>query len=224
MQRDLDLARQILFDLEAHGAETSLTNLHPSNLGEPRASQELDDRVRYHLRLLVDAGLVKEVERTTAGVPSVRLTNSGHELLELARSEPNWREAKRICRERTGGLSLAVVRTLLVKWAVQSTAGQYDSPYGQSAGRRYRRPVARSYRETPPLVSSVWEQEVDESAPGWRLAGHRPTRDGATGYRPDYRETFAWTDASDTRPRFVEEGYYRAPAEEIGVTLPIYVV
>jgi hypothetical protein len=214
MQRDLDLARQILFDLEAHGPETSLTNLRLNQLGEPRANNELDERVRYHLRLLVDAGLVKEVERTTAGVPSVRLTNSGHELVELARSESNWREAKRICRERTGGLSLAVVRTLLVKWAVQATAGEYDVP----AGRRYRRPV-RSYRETPPLVSSVWEQEIDESAPGWRLAGHRPA-----GYRPDYRETFAWTDASDTRPRYVEEGYYRAPAEEIGVTLPIYVV
>lgn len=221
MQRDLDLARQILFDLEAHGSETSLTNLRLNQLGEPRATNELDERVRYHLRLLVDAGLVKEVERTTAGVPSVRLTNAGHELLELARSEPNWREAKRICRERTGGLSLAVVRTLLVKWAVQATAGQYEGryegTYDAPAGRRYRRPV-RSYRETPPLVSSVWEQE-DESVPGWRLAGHRPT-----GYRPDYRETFAWTDASDTRPRYVEEGYYRAPAEEIGVTLPIYVV
>ena len=104
MQRDLDLARQILFDLEAHGPETSLANLRPHQLGEPRSNNELDERVRYHLRLLVDAGLVKEVERTTAGVASVRLTNSGHELLELARSEPNWREAKRICRERTGGL------------------------------------------------------------------------------------------------------------------------
>lgn len=123
MKRDLDLARQLLLDIEARGADCSVSVLHPGSLresanGTTSHSFEIDERVRYHLRLLIDGGFLKEVDRTTTGVPCVRLTYEGCELLELARHESLWREAKWLCQERTGGESLTVIRTFLVRLAV----------------------------------------------------------------------------------------------------------
>lgn len=129
MKRDLDLARQLLLDIEARGADCSVSALHtgtysrPGTNGEPHAplastNHEIDERIRYHLRLLIDGGFLKEVDRTTAGIPCVRLTHEGHEVLELARHEPLWREAQWLCQERTGGNSLTVIRTFLVRLAV----------------------------------------------------------------------------------------------------------
>jgi len=111
MKRDIDLARQLLLDIESRGSDCSVSVLRT----EP--NHESEERVRYHLRLLIDAGLLKEIDRTSAGIPCVRLTHDGHELLELSRRESLWREAKGICRERLGGLSLSVIRQLLVRLA-----------------------------------------------------------------------------------------------------------
>ncbi len=133
MKRDLDLARQLLLDIEARGADCSVSALHTNTNGRTGANHDyahhdyvgpastnhdVDERVRYHLRLLIDGGFLKEVDRTTVGVPCVRLTHEGCELLELARHEPLWREAKWLCEERTGGQSLTVIRTFLVRLAV----------------------------------------------------------------------------------------------------------
>lgn len=112
MKRDIDLARQLLADIENRGADCSVSVLRSG------PNQDAEERIRYHLRLLIDGGFLKEIDRTTAGVPCVRLTHDGHELLELSRSEGRWREAKWICQERTGGLSLTVIRNVLVRLAV----------------------------------------------------------------------------------------------------------
>ena len=126
MKRDLDLARQLLLDIEARDADCSVSVLRTtlprettngSANGFERNSFEIDERIRYHLRLLIDGGYLREVDRTTAGVPCVRLTHDGHELIELSRHEELWNEAKCICQERTGGLSLTVIRTFLVRLA-----------------------------------------------------------------------------------------------------------
>lgn len=127
MKRDLDLARQLLLDIEARDADCSVAVLRPlssrsatngsaSHNYDPN-SFEVDERIRYHLRLLIDGGYLREVDRTTAGVPCVRLTHDGCELLELSRSESLWREAKWLCQERTGGESLTVIRTFLLRLA-----------------------------------------------------------------------------------------------------------
>ena len=112
MKRDVDLCRQLLIDIEGHGADCSLSALRTG------LAPDAEERIRYHLRLLIDAGFVKEVDRTSAGVPCVRLTNSGQEFLELSRGDARWREAKWIVQEQSGGLSLTVIRALLTKWAV----------------------------------------------------------------------------------------------------------
>jgi hypothetical protein len=116
MKRDVDLCRQLLMDLENQGPHRLLTTLRCDEV--PEANQRID----HHLRLLIDAGFVKETERTGSGVPCVRLTHSGQELIELTGNENRWREAKWIVQQQTGGLSLTVLMALLTKWAVDGTA------------------------------------------------------------------------------------------------------
>ncbi len=131
MKRDLDLARQLLLDIENRGTDCSVSVLRTES------NHQSEEQVRYHLRLLIDAGLLKEIDRTSAGIPCVRLTHDGHELLELARSENRWREAKYACQDRLGGLSLSVIRGILLRWAVAATA---------RLPRYYRAPVSRRLR------------------------------------------------------------------------------
>lgn len=125
MKRDLDLARQLLLDIEARDADCSVSVLSPAlpreaTNGSAAHRFDVDERIRYHLRLLIDGGYLREVDRTTAGVPCVRLTHDGHELIELARREELWREAKWLCEDRTGGLSLTVIRTFLLRLATDT--------------------------------------------------------------------------------------------------------
>ncbi len=160
MKRDLDLARQLLLDIEARGADCSVSALHPSTNswpgtnGESHSSHDIEERIRYHLRLLIDGGFLKEVDRTTAGVPCVRLTHDGHELLELARHEPLWREAQWLCQERTGGESLTVIRIFLVRLAV-GPSGYLPRERGGFVTRRPRYLAHPEERPTPNGVRYV---------------------------------------------------------------------
>ena len=130
MKRDLDLVRQLLLDIENQGADCSMSVLRCG------PDHEVQERIRYHLRLLIDADLLKEVDRTSTGVPCVRLTHQGHELLDLARSDSRWNEAKWFCQQRIGGLSLTLIRNILTRFAL--------------GGHRQRRPyVSRRLRFEP---------------------------------------------------------------------------
>lgn len=112
MKRDLDLARQLLLNIENRGTDCSVSVLRSG------PEHETDERIRHHLRLLIDAGLLKEIDRTSSGIPCVRMTHDGHELIELARHESRWSEAKWVCQDRIGGLSLSVIRSILLRWAI----------------------------------------------------------------------------------------------------------
>ncbi|MEM6799157.1 MAG: DUF2513 domain-containing protein [Planctomycetota bacterium] len=214
MKRDIDLARQLLFDIESEGQDCSITRLRNGVVPETVAA-ESSDRIRYHLRLLIDAGLVKEVDRTTAGTPCVRLTNAGHELLELARSDSRWRDAKQYTRDSTGGLSLTVIRAVLTKWAVEGVATRrYRTP------RRVYRPYYHrveprrryyDYREPAAVRDPLFDDEE------LRLVRTRP----------DYRERFDVADTYDRETAAAEERYDYTPEPvdgEVGVSLPIYLV
>jgi hypothetical protein len=171
MKRDIDLARQLLLDIEARGADCSVSVLRSD------ANHDVEERVRYHLRLLVDAGLLKEIDRTASGVPCLRLTNDGHELIELARSEGRWRDAKLCCQERTGGLALTVVRAILLEWALASRP-------------RYRR------RYAPTSADSLFV-----SRPRRRYLPSSPEdASDFDAYRPDYAEDW---DFADEQVRYV---------------------
>jgi hypothetical protein len=210
MKRDVDLCRQLLLDIENHGTDCSLSALRNG------LAQEADERIRYHLRLLIDASFLKEIDRTSAGVPCVRITNSGQEFIELIRGEARWREAKWLVHEQSGGLSLTVLRALLTKWAVD----------GVTRGERYRRtqrPYRPYYVRTEPL----------RYEPTYRIDSYRVDREPTweeenelrlMRSRPDYRERFEYPDH-----QYVERNGY-APYDVVlhdaplGVTLPVSLV
>lgn len=209
MRRDVDLERQLLLDVEAHGAECPVAAL----TGD--ATEPAHERVRHHVRLLIDAGLLKDVDHKSS---AVRLTSAGHELLELARSDVRWREAKYFVRETTGGLSLTVLRAVLTKWAVES------------ASRLERRPRRRVYR---PVYA------YDAPRRPWGYYGDRDSvlsddRAGFVRTWPDYRERsergerFEWRDPAerDDYYRYTEacDGPPEPEAPNVGVSLPIYMV
>lgn len=231
MKRDLDLARQLLFDIEAQGANCALSTLRAG------VTESADECVRYHLRLLIDAQFVKEIDRTNSGVPCVRLTNSGHELLELARSDARWHDACRCVAETTGGESLTVIRALLVKWAVDSASRPERPVY-----RRYRpvyhrieRPRRWGYFGNRDLADDAYADgtrvEVVRSRPERRV--RRDYVDYRVDYRNEprgsYRERFDWRDAYDYEvygPRGIDPADYDRTLDEtaVGVSLPVYMV
>jgi len=158
MKRDIDLARQLLLDIENRGADCSVSVLRPG------ANHDAEERVRYHLRLLIDAGLLKEIDRTAGGVPCIRLTDAGHETIELVRSEARWRDAKWACQERTGGQSLMIIRNILVRWALDAARlpprRRYASvPAALVEGRYHGR---RSAYRFEPYVDSDADGPTDE--------------------------------------------------------------
>jgi hypothetical protein len=209
MRRDVDLMRQLLFDIERHGIDCSIDALRN---GSP---QDTDERTRFHVRLLVDAGLAKETDRTAATVSCVRLTNAGYEFLDLCRSGARWREAKWVVEEQTGGVSLSVLRAVLTKWAVEGIA---RSDRHRRWRRSYRRHFYRgeptyrvdSYRyEREPLVE---EEPVDFVRP-----------------RADYRERPPGIHASwcpEPAERWAEDHRFEADLAEgsFGVTLPVSMI
>lgn len=168
MKRDVDLIRQLLFDIERQGAECSLEALRNG------ATPEIDERLRYHVRLLIDAGLAQQTDSTSSGHPCVRLTNAGHELIDLCRGEPRWREAKWIVQEQTGGLSLSVLRAVLTKWAAEGISRSERRRRWRRADRPYYDRVY--YRDEPiyRVESYRYEREPEFEEEPIRLV--RPRR------------------------------------------------
>ena len=179
MKRDLDLARQLLLDIENRGTDCSVSVLRSD------ANYQSEELVRYHLRLLIDADLLKEIDRTSGGIPCVRLTHEGHELLELARNEPRWREAKYACQQRIGGLSLSVIRETLLRWGVVATT---------RLPRYHRAPLARRVRYEADLPRERTAYRVEPYRTSERLLDRELLEDEPVRYvnvRPEldaYRE------------------------------------
>ncbi|MEO0530116.1 MAG: DUF2513 domain-containing protein [Planctomycetota bacterium] len=241
MKRDLDLCRQLLADIEGHGPDCAVTALRPGVSGEAA------ETVHYHVRLLIDAGMVKEVEASSGGVPCVRLTNAGHEMLELSHSEARWREAKWVVGERTGTQSLTVIRSVLARWAYEAAArGDVRPLRPVYRSRPYVAPYRTGYHRVEPRyrferdVTPVEEPRLATTATrtpysylerfDWRDAGERDTFYRDSLYRdPLYRDGL-YRDPLHREPVYADT-YYRngfardwADAELDGVTLPTHVV
>jgi hypothetical protein len=148
MKRDINLMRQLLLDIENRGADCSVSVLRTG------PDKQREERNRYHLRLLIDAGLLKEIDRTTDGIPCVRLTHQGHELLELTRDESIWQDALWTCQDRTDSLSLTVIQEIL----------------SSRATRRARQPLVRRHRPYP-----ISGYRLEPSHRPYR--GEQPTRE-----------------------------------------------
>ena len=126
---------------------TSRCDLPARSVASRSAGHESDERIRYHLQLAVDAGWVAEVGRSVAGPHGVRLTNAGHDFIEVARDDCRWRTAKVVVIEETGGQSLAMMRALLTKWAWRTVVRSERIGRLRRPRPGVRSPRVRSYVE-----------------------------------------------------------------------------
>jgi hypothetical protein len=94
---------------------------------EPPAESERQ-KIGYHLRLMLEAGLIDGVEMQEGQLdgellwfltPVPRLTWADHEFLDAARNDTVWNEAKQRAGRAIGTVSFAVLSQLLVQLAKQ---------------------------------------------------------------------------------------------------------
>jgi len=122
MKRDMDLCRKILQFIEDKVSHVEvLYTVDIDALGP--GSEISQNTVNYHVRLLVDAGLIDSKGVVRGGTPLVRgLTWAGHEFVEKTRDQGLWEKAKQIAKEKSGGLALEILSPLLtdlIKQAVK---------------------------------------------------------------------------------------------------------
>jgi hypothetical protein len=112
MKRDMDLARKILLELEQAPSFNQIVEL--KGIFKENYSK---DQVYYHVMLLAQAGLIDANEggsfQESRWFP-LHLTWEGHDFLEAAKDNARWQKAKKIMREKGGGIVFEVLKTLLV--------------------------------------------------------------------------------------------------------------
>ncbi|NLF00833.1 MAG: DUF2513 domain-containing protein [Anaerolineales bacterium] len=111
MKRDMDLVRRILLAVE-ESQDPTVSYLELD--GWSRAE------IGYHMELLVEAGYLLGTVTHSKNGPAhyyvQRLTWDGHEFLDLARNQTVWKEAKTSFMEKGAGLSLDVLKAVLVEF------------------------------------------------------------------------------------------------------------
>jgi DNA-binding transcriptional ArsR family regulator len=114
MKRDIDLARQILLAIEEN------PDADGNGCVDVQVKGHDERNISYHIMLLSEAGLVEARDASDSeGLcwMAMRLTHDGHEFLDTSREEGIWQKAKKAVAEKAGGVSLDVIKALLVKWS-----------------------------------------------------------------------------------------------------------
>jgi hypothetical protein len=112
MKRDMDLIRQILLKIEEHPYDLDWVELELEGYS-PR-------EISYHVMLLAQASLIEADNLSTFGDPqweAKSLTWQGHEFLEAAKDESRWNKAKKLVKEKGGGMIFEVLKTSLIELA-----------------------------------------------------------------------------------------------------------
>ena|SRR6266436_6058713 len=112
MKRDMDLARQILQQIEEKSE------------GLKRVTLDLPDHapeeIHYHLKLLKEAGLIEAVDCTTGAglcfIP-IRLTWQGNEFLDAIKNETVWNKVKGTVKEKGGAIPFEILKALAMQAA-----------------------------------------------------------------------------------------------------------
>jgi hypothetical protein len=113
MKRDWDLIRAILMAVEAEPAGRTVT---ASDVRTDATAHS----VRFHIRLLNEAGLLVAAVDTDGGFDSPRyadidrLTWEGYELLDAVRDDRAWQQVKATALSKGGGLTFEVLKALAV--------------------------------------------------------------------------------------------------------------
>jgi len=116
MKRDMDLIRKLLLYFEERASFAVERN--------PKIEGCDEREIGYQLLLMAQANLiVYEASRSSTNperliaVYPFGLSWEGHEFLDAARDDTMWKKAKDAVLNATGGLSLAVLKALLVHYA-----------------------------------------------------------------------------------------------------------
>ena len=112
MKRDMEIVRKILLAIEetAHGFAGRDFKLEGYT----------DEKVRYHVYIMMEAGLLCGAKTTHQGSQSPQaiprsLTWAGHEFLDAARDDTRWAKVMEEVKNFGGAVTIAVLTELLVR-------------------------------------------------------------------------------------------------------------
>lgn len=109
MKRDMDVARRILFAIEAdEGIPIAAVNLDLDGVSPVQLS--------YHVQLLDEAGLIQATNFTSStgyAWKAHRLTWAGHEFLDNVRDDTRWKTVKMHALNTSGSLSLGALQAAI---------------------------------------------------------------------------------------------------------------
>jgi hypothetical protein len=116
MKREMDLIRLLLLQVESGEKPEAM-------------SDYTEEQILYHCELAIEAGLLDgQVARGAQGgvrAASLRkLTWSGHEFLDAARSETIWNQAKETVKKAGGSWTMEGLKLVLFEFVKQSLIGQ----------------------------------------------------------------------------------------------------
>ena len=124
MNRDLDLVRDILSEVERQPRFAQSSGLKKA-LGNAEYS---GDQVDYHLKLLVQAGLI-EASTEVTGVNDayrqwlrIELTWEGHDFHEASRDDSRWNTAKEVVVNKAGGMIFEILKKVLMDRAIEAVS------------------------------------------------------------------------------------------------------
>lgn len=122
MKRDMDLVRKILLHIEANQDGKI-------NLDIPDYSR---DEIYLHVQLMKEGGLVEASivpnpdgrEHRILACVVRKLTWEGHDFLDAARDDTLWEQAKKLYKEKAGGLVFDSLKECLLRLAKSSLANE----------------------------------------------------------------------------------------------------
>lgn len=121
MKRDMDLCRRVLLHIE--GMPSGIRTIDLEDLQDPPSGLD-QETLDNHVKLLCNAGFVHSTSSYRRGAPLVKgLTWNGHEFLDKSRDDNLWCKAKKIVVEKTGGLAVEALSSVLSELIKKATAG-----------------------------------------------------------------------------------------------------
>ncbi|MEX1027549.1 MAG: DUF2513 domain-containing protein [Candidatus Paceibacterota bacterium] len=119
MQRDMELIRQIAFEIEQATGDTLSTKIEIEGHSA--------EAIRYHCALMHEAGLIKaeptaNLRRGKKNFWISRLTSKGHDFVDAARNDTLWK--KFTAKARETGVALTIEMT--IAWLKQEAAERWD--------------------------------------------------------------------------------------------------
>ncbi|SDZ19621.1 DUF2513 domain-containing protein [Tindallia californiensis] len=110
MERDMDLVRKVLIEVEKEDSCTGIQELKVDGYSR--------EQISYHIMILDQAGLIKAKDFSNhngSDWKAMHLTWQGHEFLEAAKDDEVWQKAKDTIKKKGGQIAFSVLKLLLIK-------------------------------------------------------------------------------------------------------------